>query len=56
MHARAAVGGVIDDEVNVGSTSSGGFGNTRRDHSGQFERRIQEVQGFYAELYQLVRP
>jgi hypothetical protein len=57
--ARAGVGGAIDDQVNIGSGSPSGFEDTRRDHSGQFERRIQETQQFYAvfsEKLQLVSP
>ena len=49
--ATSSVGTPID----IGPGSASDLGDTLSDHSGQFNRRIQEVQPFYDSLYDLVR-
>ena len=52
---RADVGGKLGGQVNIGAGSDSSFGDQLTDHSGQFNRRSQEVQPFYDSLYDLVR-
>ncbi|MDW8348638.1 MAG: hypothetical protein RML49_00010 [Verrucomicrobiae bacterium] len=54
--SSANVGGSIHENVNIGPGSKSNFRDTESDHSGQFTRRIQQVQPFYDELIIKIRP
>ena len=52
LGARASVGGVIRTNINVGQgdSSVGNLSEARSDHSGEFTRSTQVLQGYYKEL------
>ncbi|MCS7063200.1 MAG: hypothetical protein NZM04_03985 [Methylacidiphilales bacterium] len=54
--SSANVGGSIHENVNIGPGSKSNFRDTESDHSGQFTRKIQQVQPFYDELIIKIRP
>jgi len=54
--AKDSLGGVIAESVNLQSSSLGTFGNSRPEHSAQFNRNIQSVIGYYQAIRLQIQP
>lgn len=55
LGAKGGVHGVITENYDIGALSPTDLGEIRSDHSGEFTRRIQQLQPFYQKLSDIVK-
>jgi len=55
LGARQGVRGIIAENYNIGAGSLTNLGDERRDHSGEFERHIQQLHPFYQRLADIIK-